>query len=460
MTLSKSPPFSLFDFHFDRELRFVTSLIMNADDEILNPTAGLMAMGLRKIRHRQHTVYDKEVGKESLEVLFDKLQIDGKLPYGFIPMASEVTGVPEDTIKHWRKKLKVDHDWRPRHGSPGVPKLLTAEQEEKLKKNVQETYIYVNKYLSGLRLKLMAFDTWRNDALKSILEAAGEEGEHVMTDAVQKQVDEVMASAPKFSDHWKERFERRQGLTERVPHMKKRSDPKDNIVACFLQDFELAQMQYPKSHIYNVDETSWRIVNGKLKTVCMRGSDEVRVEVGFDVKEAVTVMAGCSADGKKLPLMLIATGTTERCEDKYRQDPRLRRYIDKSIFIDHTSGGWADADFAKRYIKFVHKAVKKDYIYLIWDLHASHRSESVKEYAPTKKVYLSFIPAGQTGTWQPLDRRLFGIIKKQAKMKFEELAMRKDLRDIDMIDALVIFVNIWNNLDEAQIRSSWKYLTE
>ena len=53
-------------------------------------------------------------------------------------------------------------------------------------------------------------------------------------------------------------------------------------------------------------------------------------------------------------------------------------------------------------------------------MHSSHRTEIVKELAKNLDVLLHFIPPGATDELQPLDRRVFGVLKATARRLFRE----------------------------------------
>jgi hypothetical protein len=76
---------------------------------------------------------------------------------------------------------------------------------------------------------------------------------------------------------------------------------------------ELIDMNDP-GRILNVDETSWRLYPRRILTWVEAGAETVPVNVSGDLKECVIVFATISADMRKLPLMFIAAGTTERVE--------------------------------------------------------------------------------------------------------------------------------------------------
>ena len=68
-------------------------------------------------------------------------------------------------------------------------------------------------------------------------------------------------------------FLKRHNLSLRTPHVRRRTAPDDKKVAEFLMDVECACEQFTDDFIYNVDETCWRLVNGRMKTLANRGQE-------------------------------------------------------------------------------------------------------------------------------------------------------------------------------------------
>jgi hypothetical protein len=60
-------------------------------------------------------------------------------------------------------------------------------------------------------------------------------------------------------------------------------------------------------------------------------------------------------------------------------------------------------------------------IALWWDLFAAHRCSETKELPPQLNIRLEFMPAGATGEYQPLDRKIFGTLKSRARSWFDRL---------------------------------------
>lgn len=122
----------------------------------------------------------------------------------------------------------------------------------------------------------------------------------------------------------------------RKPHLRRR--PNDPIVAEFLQFIEL--MEIPDACICNMDETAWRLTNGRLETLAKRGTDEVTSDMAIDERTCVAVLCTITADGRKLPPWVVLQGKTDKTGKKYAQDPRLRRYIEnKRLFLTYSENG-------------------------------------------------------------------------------------------------------------------------
>ena len=109
-------------------------------------------------------------------------------------------------------------------------------------------------------------------------------------------------------------FMRRHGFSFRVPHIKRRTAPNDHIIATFLGQMDAVKAQFPPQLIFNVDETCWRLINGRVKTLARKGSGEVTIRTKVDPKKDVTVIAACSLAAERLPLWVLAKGKTEKCE--------------------------------------------------------------------------------------------------------------------------------------------------
>lgn len=379
-----------------------------------------------RLAKHPHMVYDEIFNKEESNKLFQELSSKERIPPGRLRDISNQTKIKYKTLETWRKKLKLDPDYKPKHGHKGEPKKLSKDQEDAIFKQLNENFLVKSRYCPPRTIKAIA----KNDF-----------------------------NDKNFGDDRLKGFMGRYHLSSRVPHLKRRTSPDDQQVALFVNHMQLVNSQFPDDLIINVDETCWCIINGKLRTVASKGADDVRVILNDDQKKCLTVVASCTKAGERLPLWLIAKGKTNVCERKYRNDPRLRHYIQSSqLYVDHSENGWSNEDLMIRYLEWL-KNYKKGYMFnVVWDLHASHRSESVKGKAQGLEIGLSFIPVGQTGEWQPLDRRIFGILKAKACSMFDSEMISKNLQEFDIIDAIVILLRCWTQITQSEIISAWKHL--
>ena len=77
----------------------------------------------------------------------------------------------------------------------------------------------------------------------------------------------------------------RHGFSFRSPHVKRRSTPNDWIVASFLAQMESVTEQFTPELIVNIDETCWRLINGRIKTLAKTGATEVTLTTPVDPKQ-------------------------------------------------------------------------------------------------------------------------------------------------------------------------------
>lgn len=65
------------------------------------------------------------------------------------------------------------------------------------------------------------------------------------------------------------------------------------------------------------------------------------------------------------------------------------------------------------YLRWLKKKMGDESFALILDVYKAHTHASVKKEVQKLRIKLIFVPAYGRGIYQPLDRRLFGIIKKR-----------------------------------------------
>ena len=352
------------------------------------------------------------------------------LPFGRLTQISNETGIPYKTLQDWRSNLLKDPSYTPGYPRKGISARVEREIEEEVANFLRREYIERNRYCP------MALVKGRIEMLAR--ERTGEDFTAGRT--------------------YLKGFLKRHGLSLRVPHVRRRTAPNDEKVAEFLLDVDAVREQFPENLIYNVDETCWRLINGSLKTLAATGQEEVAVDSACNPKTDITVIAAVTKAGDRLPLYLLAKGKTPRCMDKYRNSPLLRRHFaSHSLAIDYSRTGWSDRGVMTRYLAWLRHLAGDRLINVMWDVHASHRHADVRDWASEHDVGLTFIPAGQTGTWQPLDRRIFGSLKARATRILNESVIEESFEDHDMIRAISVLVRAWEEIGREEIQHAWSH---
>ena len=119
-----------------------------------------------------------------------------------------------------------------------------------------------------------------------------------------------------FCDEWIRQFKARHNFARRKAHKKRRPTVSDETIEEFLTLIEQIFNTIPKSHIFNVDETFWRLCENGDYTWASVGSTKVNVNT-CDEKAGFTCVCTIGADGQRYPPVLISVGTTERCEKNW-----------------------------------------------------------------------------------------------------------------------------------------------
>jgi hypothetical protein len=85
----------------------------------------------------------------------------------------------------------------------------------------------------------------------------------------------------------------------------------------------------------------------------------------------------------------------------------------------HTELEWMTSDPFGEYLRLLRAHAPTDRtIYLLLDMHSSHRTQAVKDLAASLNIDLHFVPVGLTDALQPLDRAIFGALKSHARHLF------------------------------------------
>ena len=183
--------------------------------------------------------YGKRKDKDKLDPLFEAFRVQTRLPDGFMPHTMGLTEIPHGTLKGWRRKLAKDptRDLL-KNGHSGRSSVLDKDTERRIY-DIVVGEIRAHRCVTARRVQDIANNITAEKRLQC-----------------------------KNGRTWLRGFLKRWNLSLRKAHLKRRPAPNDEIVAEFVENFELALFQYCHEAIINMDETSWHVFNGKeIKTV-------------------------------------------------------------------------------------------------------------------------------------------------------------------------------------------------
>jgi hypothetical protein len=92
---------------------------------------------------------------------------------------------------------------------------------------------------------------------------------------------------------------------------------------------------------------------------------------------------------------------------------------------------------------------------LILDVHPSHRTEEVKREARSLNIQLIYVPPGATDDMQPLDRKVFGALKSEARRLFRQSAADNPALKICRKQAAQTMLQAWALLTDDTLEAAW-----
>lgn len=256
---------------------------------------------------------------------------------------------------------------------------------------------------------------------------------------VKEYVDSKQLKTPfkdnKPGDDWYLNFMKRYPeLSLKKPeHLQKaRKDARKSFIVYDFYDMlkRVIQENYLESkpeYIYNCDESGFQSDPSRMRGIGEKGKPLTRVSGGSG-RESTTVLACVSADGQVLPPLIVFKGAAVQArwtsENSY-----------PGTLYAATKNGWMEEPvfynwLAKSFIPHVNK-LREDRnemnqkALLIYDGHASHISVRIIEEAETANVVLLKFPSHLTDRIQPLDKCVFGPVKKTWDKKLVEHGVKQ-----------------------------------
>jgi hypothetical protein len=208
--------------------------------------------------------------------------------------------------------------------------------------------------------------------------------------------------------------------------------------------------------VFNCDETTWQLVPNGLQTWTDTGSQNVEVYFDGDVKKRITALCTIGADGAKLPMQIIAKGSTKRVQRSWLGD------IGPIHWAANSPSAWTTQETFVEYLNNLRKYVDNrdegdagQKIHLLLDLYSVHKSQETRQTARALNIDLYFVPAGQTDCLQPLDISIFGPLKASAKRHFRIFMSKTTESNVSMAAMTSGLIEAWEKMQTYTVLQSW-----
>lgn len=159
--------------------------------------------------------------------------------------------------------------------------------------------------------------------------------------------------------------------------------------------------------IFNLDETGFTTVQGMPKVITTKGIKQVGQMTSRERGELVTVCAIVSGTGRALPPAFVFP--------RKRLQPHMLNNAPEGSLGLVTDNGWMTSEkflsVLEHFVEHVQPSESNPAI-LIMDNHESHLSLPALEYAKRHHIHIITLVPHTSNKTQPLDRTVFGPVKK------------------------------------------------
>ena len=251
---------------------------------------------------------------------------------------------------------------------------------------------------------------------------------------------------------WVHRFMKKNNFVIRKAHYMRRGTIDERDIDNYLAHLQSAIERYSPDRILNMDETAVQLFNVPDRVVAKKGQETVKVSYPFYTDKTKTTYIGTiSMDPNlKIPLYCIAMGKTQGCEEKY-QNENCAEFCK----MDHSENGWSTIEVMQRYFQWISDFCNNEPIALVLDAYSTHTDQQTQAFAQQHNIELIFVPPNGTSKYQPLDRRIFGILKRHLMDRIDALDSVSQRRDLFGIVHEQV-VRIWQGLSKEAIESAWR----
>ena len=253
---------------------------------------------------------------------------------------------------------------------------------------------------------------------------------------------------------------KRIGLALRVFTRNRRNQIKESDIESYHTTMLNVEEKY-KTYLYNMDETAWYMFMSSGRTLAEKGAAEVQIDIEENVKKNFTAIATVCVTGEKLPLILVASGATNVCHKQFNQGGRMTgRSPPVQTDILHSKSGWTDEGVMLQYLEWLRKSTHQSThqpIGLILDNFGAHCTDAVLARATELCIELIFLPANGTGEFQPLDRKVFGPLKKKGGKLWLEWHENHEDASFATYDSACLLLQSWREISKETVLSGWNW---
>jgi hypothetical protein len=154
-----------------------------------------------------------------------------------------------------------------------------------------------------------------------------------------------------------------------------------------------------------MDETNWKMIPNDFAAWSKKGREFVHGYLKNNVGEGLAVFAFVTGTVTKLPLSLIGKGKPSR---------RLKHYeFPGEVWTATSETAWSNETVICEFLTGLRRVLYSDGhdLVLVMETYSAYRTAQAKEFAYLLKIPAIYIPRGCTDLCQPLDRRIFEILK-------------------------------------------------
>ena len=469
------------------KLKFLNMIPLERQRQVLQMNSGLRSLliarcrlstGLKKKEHKCYLANIKKMKKDLIWYVLGTEEMDGHCAE-----IARIYDVHEATLERWHRKMKQNPSWEgPSYKKSQEGYVFSEKQEENLVNIINFVIQKLHQPMTNYLFHILATSYY-----------------HSIPDNEKQQINLNFNA----SNRYIKKFRERHNLSRRRAHPKRRTSVQNQEIAAFREKIQHLATIVCHDHILNSDETFWRLDDFNLFTWAPTGSDNVIVQTNDNEKAGFTSLATISLDGDKFPLVHIAKGKTKRAEKNWflegrsigfsaqqmAQAPKIKTFshpnlqISANSYTDHSQSGWTTRE---TWGNFLHK-VRNDFvpllpdtqqndpnnrIYLLSDSYRVHNSPDANTLAESLNIELVPIPPGTTDACQPLDCRIFGVLKAKARFRMTKriadhvftffdpvtCSFREGFTPLPPMDhqaAMSLLEEVWSELTKETIQSSW-----